>query len=194
MLDELRAAAERHGVHLHVVRRDQLTAFASAVAYAGDIEHPTPRLTRRRGGVDHPGRARSTTGSRAQHGARRHGAPIPPRDLNPAARAGDGPGRRRGPRHRVHILALDNDEPRGWLAAGEALSDVWLTLTARGLAASPISEVIEVPAVRQALRRLLGGVGHPAIAMRIGTPVDARPVPATTRRPGTDTIGLPGQC
>jgi hypothetical protein len=49
-------------------------------------------------------------------------------------------------------------------------------------------------AVRVALQRLLGGVGHPAIAMRVGTPVEGtEPVPAAIRRSGTDTIGLPGQ-
>jgi hypothetical protein len=54
---------------------------------------------------------------------------------------------------------------------------VWLTLTARGPAASPIS-----------------GVGSPAIAMRIGVPVaETEPVPAAVRRPGTDVVGLPGQ-
>jgi hypothetical protein len=41
---------------------------------------------------------------------------------------------------------------------------------------------------------LLGGVGNAAIAMRIGVPVDGvDPVPASIRRSGTDTIGLPGQ-
>ncbi|MGI5239697.1 hypothetical protein [Dactylosporangium sp. CA-139066] len=80
------------------------------------------------------------------------------------------------------------------LAAGEALSEVWLTLTARGLAASPICEVIEVDAVRGALRRLLGGVSSPAIAMRIGVPVaETEPVPAAARRSGTDVVRLPGQ-
>jgi hypothetical protein len=92
------------------------------------------------------------------------------------------------------ILTVDAEEPANWVAAGEALSDVWLTLTARGLGASPISEVVEVLPVRAALQRLLGGVGHPAIAMRIGVPVDGNePVPATIRRSGTDTVGSPGQ-
>ena len=49
-------------------------------------------------------------------------------------------------------------------------------------------------AVRQALRRLLGGVANPAIAMRVGVPVDGiEAVPAAARRSGTDSIGLPGQ-
>jgi hypothetical protein len=51
-----------------------------------------------------------------------------------------------------------------------------------------------VAPVRQALRRLLGGVGNPVIAMRVAVPVDgAEPVPATVRRSGTDTIGPPNQ-
>jgi hypothetical protein len=90
------------------------------------------------------------------------------------------------------VLFTDGDEPRDWLAAGEAFSDLWLTLTARGLAASPISEIIEMPATREAIRRLLGGVGHPAVAMRIGVPVDPDdPPPASIRRSGTDAIDLP---
>ncbi|GAA0706457.1 nitroreductase family protein [Dactylosporangium roseum] len=193
VLDDLRAAAERHRVHLHVVREDQVTAFASAVARAGEVEHGDARFrddvlawtTRDRDDRDGVS-ARSTVG-----GARRT---IAPRDFNIAAPAAldPGPGTDRGTVYVV--LATDADEPADWVTAGEALSDVWLTLTAHGLAASPISEVVEVLPVRQALRRLLGGVGNPAIAMRVGVPVeDAAPVPATIRRSGTDTVGLPGQ-
>ena len=90
------------------------------------------------------------------------------------------------------VLFTDGDEPGDWLAAGEAFSDVWLTLTARGLAASPISEIVEMPSTREAVRRLLGGVGHPAVAMRVGVPVDPDdPPPASIRRSGTDVIDLP---
>jgi hypothetical protein len=192
-LDELRAAAERHGVHLHVVRPDQVTAFASAVAHAGDVEHADARFrddvlawtTRARDARDGVSPRSTVAGGHRT---------VAPRDLNPAALPAldPGPGSDRGTVY--VILVTDTDEPRDWLAAGEALSDVWLTLTARGLAASPISEVIEVVPVRQALHRLLGGVGHPAIAMRVGVPVNGiAPVPATIRRSGTDTIGLPGQ-
>jgi hypothetical protein len=180
-------------VHLHVVTAGQVTAFASAVAHAGDVEHADARFrddvlawtTRSR--TDRDGvSARSTVPE-----VRRT---VAPRDLNPARPAALEPGSG-SDRGTVHIIfSIDTDEPRDWLAAGEALSDVWLTLTARGLAASPISEVIEVLPVRQALRRLLGGVGHPAIAMRVGVPVDGiEPVPASIRRSGTDTVGLPGQ-
>jgi hypothetical protein len=94
---------------------------------------------------------------------------------------------RRGP-----AMTVTGQDRADWLAAGEALSDVWLTLTARGLAASPISEVVEVPQARTALRRLLGWVGHPAIALRIGYPAGSDAPPRSVRRSGTDVIGLPG--
>lgn len=193
VLDELRAAAERHGAHLHIVRDDQITAFASAVAHAGEVEHADPRFrddmlawtTRSRGERD--GVSPRSTVPRGRR-------TVQPRDFNLASPPAldPGPGSDRGTVYA--IVTIDADEPRDWVAAGEALSDVWLTLTARGLAASPISEVVEVVPVRQALRRLLGGVGNPAIAMRIGVPVDGvGPVPAAARRSGTDTIGLPGR-
>ncbi|GAA2372000.1 Acg family FMN-binding oxidoreductase [Dactylosporangium salmoneum] len=192
-LDELRAAAGRHGVHLHVVREDQVTAFAAAVARAGAIEHADPRFrddvlawtTRSRPDRDGVS-ARSVVPSTPRTVAPRNFAVARPAALEP------GPGTDQGTVYVV--LATDADEPHDWVAAGEALSDVWLTLTARGLAASPISEVIEVDAVRTALRRVLGGVGSPAIAMRVGVPVaEAEPVPAAMRRSGTDVVGLPGQ-
>lgn len=193
VLVEMGTAAERHGVHLHVVRDDQVTAFASAVAHAGDVEHGddryrsdvlawTTRPRQERDGVS--ARSTVTAGHRT----------IAPRDFNLAGPAALEPGAGTDRGTVYVILAIDGDEPRDWLAAGEALSDVWLTLTAHGLVASPISEVIEVVPVREALRRLLGGVGQPAIAMRVGMPVEGtQPVPPTIRRSGTDTISLPGQ-
>jgi hypothetical protein len=192
-LDELRAAAERHGVHLHVVRDDQLTAFAAAVAHAGAIEHADARFrddvltwtTRAR-----PDRDGVSARSVVPPGPRT----IAPRDLAVARPAALEPGAGTDRGTVYVVLAIDAEEPHDWVAAGEALSDVWLTLTAQGLAASPISEVIEVDAVHGALRRLLGGVGSPAIAMRIGIPlVETEPVPASVRRSGTDVVGLPGE-
>ncbi|MEU7872933.1 nitroreductase [Dactylosporangium sp. NPDC049140] len=192
ILAELRFAAERHGVRLHLLHYDQLAALAAAVDDAGAFERADPAMcddvqkwtTRTR--PDRDGVSpRSVTGPTDRRIAPRDFAVAAPAALDP------GPGSDRGTVYVV--LAIDGDEPRDWVAAGEALSDVWLTLTARGLAASPISEVIEVEPVRQALGRLLGA-GNPAIALRLGVPVpDSEPVPPAVRRSGTDIIGLPGQ-
>ncbi|WP_433203044.1 hypothetical protein ACQP00_33430 [Dactylosporangium sp. CS-047395] len=177
VLEELRRAAGRHGVHLQVLKDEQQTDFAAAVAHAGDVERADPRF-----------RADLRTWTNRAHGdgvappsvvatSRRT---VAPRDFALKAGLAAGPGSDRGTVYA--LLVTDGDEPRDWLAAGEALSDVWLTLTARGLAASPISEVIEVPGVRGALRGLLGGVGNPAVALRIGVPVLEDAPPASPRR------------
>lgn len=190
-VDGLRAAAERHGAHLHVLPEDQVAELAVAVAQAGSLERTeiavaadiaawTNRPASTRDGIS----MRTVT-----EGGRRS---VRPRDLTGGRRPWleYGPGTDGGTVYVV--LFTDGDEPRDWLAAGEAFSDVWLSLTARGLAASPISEVVEMPATREVLRRMLGGIGHPAVAMRIGVPVNPDdPPPASIRRSGTDVIDLP---
>ncbi|WP_433043498.1 hypothetical protein [Dactylosporangium sp. CS-033363] len=190
VLEELRRAAGRHGVHLQVVQDEQVTDFAAAVAHAGDVERGDPRF-----------RADLRAWTNRAHGdgvapqsvvatARRT---VAPRDFAIKAGLAAGAGSDRGTVYA--LLVTDGDEPRDWLAAGEALSDVWLTLTARGLAASPISEVIEVPGVRGALRGLLGGVGNPAVALRIGVPVQEDAPPASPRRSPSTVLssGVPGE-
>ncbi|MER7277265.1 hypothetical protein ABT369_22745 [Dactylosporangium sp. NPDC000244] len=177
VLDELRAAAGRHGVHLQIVRDDQVTAFAGAVAHAGEVEREDPRFRADLRAWTNRAHGDGVTTQSVVATTRRT---VAPRDFALKAGLAAGPGSDRGTVYALFVT--DGDEARDWLAAGEALSDVWLTLTARGLAASPISEVVEVAGVRNALRGLLGGVGNPAVAMRIGVPVQEDAPPATPRR------------
>jgi nitroreductase len=183
-LEELRRAAGRHGVHLQVVRDDQVTAFAGAVAHAGEVERDDPRFRADlRAWTNRAGRDGIGAGSVVSPSRRT----VAPRDFTLKAGLAAGDGSDRGTVYALFVT--DGDDAQDWLVAGEALSDVWLTLTARGLAASPISEVVEVPGVRHALRALLGGVGNPAVAMRIGVPVqDGRP-PVAPRRSASATLG-----
>jgi hypothetical protein len=84
---------------------------------------------------------------------------------------------------RYAVLFTDTDDRASWLTAGEAMSAVLLTATADRLAASPMSDMIEVPAARHILYDLLDRIGHPTMALRIGVPDDAiRPPPPTPRR------------
>jgi hypothetical protein len=66
------------------------------------------------------------------------------------------------------ILYGVNDDPPAWLEAGEACSALWLAATEWSIAVLPLSAAVETPASRHALRRILGGVGHPYLAFRIG--------------------------
>ncbi|MBB5157525.1 Acg family FMN-binding oxidoreductase [Saccharopolyspora phatthalungensis] len=63
------------------------------------------------------------------------------------------------------------------LQAGQALQRLWLTATAQGLAASMISQVVEVRETREELRELLGGNVTPQALLRIGHGTPSVPSP-----------------
>jgi hypothetical protein len=73
----------------------------------------------------------------------------------------------------------------GDLQAGQALQRVLLTATAEGLAASFLSQIVEVPETREQLRHLLRATRPPQVVLRIGR---GYPVPATPRRPVADLL------
>ena len=84
-------------------------------------------------------------------------------EVGPLAGAADRAADREGARYA--LLVSDTDDVPGWLAAGEALSAVLLTATGYRLGASPVSEV---PGARRTLYGMLGGEGHPVLALRLG--------------------------
>ena len=85
------------------------------------------------------------------------------------------------------VLSTPTDTPSDWLTAGWALSDVLLTLEHQGLVASPLTQVLELPALRAQLRGALGLSSHPQMMLRVGVPGPVRS-PATTRRPLHDVV------
>jgi nitroreductase len=190
-LSALRAAARRHGVRLHVLQSDQVEGFADIVTLAAAAEREVPAYTR--DVAEWSDRARTSgDGVSMADVAAPASYQVPPRDFALQREPGLAPGGGTDRGTVYAVLATSGEDDTGWLSAGIALSDVWLTLTTRGLVASPISEVVEVPQAYAALRRLLGWAGHPAIALRIGLPGDPEPPPPSARRAGTDVIGLPG--
>jgi nitroreductase len=91
-------------------------------------------------------------------------------------------------RHPMLVLGTDRDGRADWLHAGQALQRVLLTATARGLAASLFTQVLEVPATRSTLRRRLRLPGIPQLVLRLGYPLSG--VPASARR-ALDTVFVP---
>ena len=80
--------------------------------------------------------------------------------------------------------------PYGDVAAGQAMQRVLLTATAEGLAASFLSQLIEVERAREELRRLIGGPRGPQVVLRIGR---GWPVSATPRRSVDDLPLVPAR-
>jgi nitroreductase len=178
-LDELSRAARAEGASLLVADAPLRAAILSLTRTAGH------RLRRRRtyraelaawttpGGI-----GRRDGVPRQSFGPRDRDSALPMRDF--ASAHGDAFSVVMFERDPTLILVRTaGDGPAQWLTAGAAMQRVWLIATARGLAATPLSQVVEVPA----LRDLLGDVAHGEVVqtvLRIGRPT-ARVV-ATPRR------------
>ncbi len=107
---------------------------------------------------------------------------LPQRPFGTSERA---PGRDYEPEPLVGILGTAGDLPIDQLAAGHALQRVLLTITDLGLAASMLSQPIEVPAAREQLRIALGRHSAPQMVLRIGYGQHGA---VTARRPPAEVI------
>lgn len=190
-IEELRVAAEREGAYLHVLRPDDVVALAAAATRAAAVEFADPAYRAELDTwINRP--AEAGDGVPAATADSHDKRPVPARDFTPGAPVvGAEPGEPAEPVDRYAryaVLFIEADTPLSWLRAGEALSATLLTATMLRLATSPLSDVIEVPATRSLLRELLGGVGYPMIALRIGVPTDGPPPPAAPRRSAHEII------
>ncbi|MCB0939628.1 MAG: nitroreductase family protein [Mycobacterium sp.] len=91
-------------------------------------------------------------------------------------------------------LGTESDDDLARLRAGEATSLVLLSATAMGLASCPVTEPLEIPETREAVRAdVFGTSGHPQMLLRVGwAAVNADPLPATPRRPLSDIADWQG--
>jgi hypothetical protein len=85
----------------------------------------------------------------------------------------------------VAVLGTAGDWPADQVQVGQALQRVLLTATEQGLAASMLSQPIEVPAVREEVRLALGRRGAPQMLLRFGY---ALTTTASPRRPVEDVL------
>ena len=84
----------------------------------------------------------------------------------------------------IMVLATDGDSPEDWVRAGQALQRVLLTATWLQLATTPISQPVEIPAIRELLSDIhLGRWAQ--MVLRVGY---GRPTAATPRRPLADVL------
>jgi len=120
----------------------------------------------------------------------RRGSSWVPRDFD--ARAGDaarvGGSEPPVPEHpSVLVLGTRGDDRQDWLVAGQALARVLVQATADGLAAQPLTQVLEVPVLRGRMRHALGVLGHPQMLLRVGYGSAA---PTSSRRPAEQVLTL----
>jgi nitroreductase len=182
----LRRAAQAEHSWLIPVTTDHLGDLKRLVHRAHELQQHDPRFT---------AEWRHWTGRNdgATDGvpARSSGPTPEPQDEWVLRDFGGGRARRRMPGKDMEpeplIVAIGSfvDGPAHWLRAGQAMQRVLLTATSTGLAASFLTQLIEVPSVRTELRQLLGGGLWPQTVLRIGY---GSPVPPVPRRPITDVV------
>lgn len=186
-IDLIRQAAIAEGAALHPLTGDDLDDLAVAAARANEIGLSDPdqreemaywiggRRAARTGVPDEvvPERAPQTD--------------VPGRDFGHPGTLAVGEGHARADVYT--ILFTPGDAPLDWLRAGEALSACWLKATDLGVAVLPLSSVVEVPATREVLHRMLAGVGQPMLVLRFGmADPDQPPITQTPRLPGERVV------
>jgi nitroreductase len=190
------AAAARAEGNLHVLTADNVADLGSAAGRAAAVEAGDAQIAAEL--MYWTGRARlSGTGLPASvlldHPAQ---TTVPSRDFGRPGTLPVGAGHDWAA---VYALLFgDGDEPLDWLRAGEALSAAWLTAATIGVSVVPLSGVVEVAGTWHTLRRLLAGLGHPYLALRLGIadPEQHGPPPRTPRLPAAqlvDTSALPSE-
>ncbi len=87
-------------------------------------------------------------------------------------------------------LCASRDDPAAWLDTGETLSALWLRATRAGFSVVPLSQIVEVDATREALRReVFHDMAQPQLLVRIGwQEVTRPPLPPTPRRQMDDVL------
>ncbi len=120
------------------------------------------------------------------------GGPLgEPQDLLPSRGFGGrsrAPGRDFEPEPLVAVLGTAGNTTTDQVVAGQALQRVLLTATDAGLGVSMMSQPIEVPGAREALRLSLGRFGTPQMVMRIGYGQPGSPTP---RRSVDEVLDVP---
>jgi hypothetical protein len=185
-VEVLRRAALEEGAWLHVVadpaEQTHLQELV-ATAHRGQMADPAFRAELERWTAVTPDRDDGVPASA--------GGPLPApparwvlRDF----RGGEHDGPEHGDfEHRPAIVVLTSHLTgrAAEIGAGQALQRVLLAATADGLSVSFLSQVVEVPATRERLRRLIRGSELPQAVLRIGR---GYPVPATRRRPLAEVV------
>jgi hypothetical protein len=184
LLEELAAAAEVEGASLSVAGAAGRSAILGLVRtaeqrlraqgmYRGQLTDWTPPTRRRRDGV--PPLAFGPWDALEA---------LPLRDFGLAEPELRRPSERFEPYPTIVVLSTHEDNRDHWLQAGQALQRVLLLATVHGLAATPMSQPLEIPALRELVTDFATG-SWAQLILRLGY---AQPTTPTLRRPLADVL------
>jgi nitroreductase len=187
--EALTDAARRAGAQLHILNRDQVLQLAVMIEHAGEAEQRDEQIRAETSAWVGGDRPDGTGVPAAVIPSELPLTTVAERDFGVQGTLPAGGGHDSAAAYAV--LYGDGDEPRDWLRAGEALSELWLSATEHGAAVLPLSSPVELDFTRQALRRMLGDIGYPYLVLRLGIadPAHAGP-PHTPRLPSEQVIEI----
>lgn len=188
VVDSLESAAALEGAGLVVIRsEEQRLSLARLATHADEVQllNPAYRAELRAWTSDDPRRHDGVPALAVPHVDGTAQDEVPMRDFDTRGTGWLPAATHSSRRQCLLLLCTDQDTMPSWLRAGEALERVLLELTRRGYVASPLTQVVEVPSARAALRRELGLVGYPHVLLRAGR---APLTPASRRRRLVDVL------
>ncbi|MFD7611638.1 Acg family FMN-binding oxidoreductase [Streptomyces sp. NPDC059828] len=191
VLDGLRAAARLEGARLHIPGAWHLQELLSLIHDAESREALDPEVREElvrwiRTGPEDSTAPKEGIPARA-FGPRQHDVTAPVRDFA-AGRPVPGRDTAAFEKHpRLALLGTAGDEPGDWLRAGQAMERILLQATLDGLACSLMSQALEWPQLRWAVRDPVSAMGHVQMVIRLGYGPAGHPTP---RRPVSDVLEI----
>lgn len=188
LLETLEEASRLEEAQLVVIRdEDQRLAIARLSQQADAIENLNPayRAELRAWTTDDPTRLDGVPELAVPHVDTGSGDEVPIRDFDTRGTGGLPVQTRSSRRQCLLLICTQGDSAANWLRAGEALERVLLEITRYGFAASPLTQVTELPSSRTQLRHELGLGGYPHVLLRVGK---APATPASRRRRLVDVL------
>lgn len=188
LIDDLERAAQAEGASLFVVQRQEhRLAVARLSQHADELQNANPayRAELRAWTTGDLSRTDGVPASAVPRVDGQAHDELPLRDFDTSG-LGALPAETASSHNQcLLLLGTVGDNPANWLRAGEALQRVLLEITRHGFTASPLTQAIEVPATRAALRAELGLSMAPHMLLRVGR---AQQTPATRRRRLVDVL------
>lgn len=179
-------AAVAEGAELRLVDNAQLVGrIAGLIRNSEDVQQHDPQFTAELARWTFDGRSRRDGVPRIAGGPRpAPGNVVVLRDFAPDLPR---PERDFEPDPLFGVLLSHGDTAIDQLRAGQALQRALLTATLHGAAAGMLSQPIELPRARAALKRLLNCAAYPQLVLRLGM---ATPTPTAPRRPVHEVLTI----
>ena len=182
VVDALVAAAAHEDALLVEIRHEERRLAIARLTQEADREQnadPAYRAELRAWTTDDPTRDDGVPARAVPLGGPGHHDDIPIRDLDPRGAGSLPTNTESSVRQCLLVLATADDGPEAWIRAGEALEHVWLEATRQGYTMSLFTQPIEIPWIRETLRRELQMSAQPHVIIRVGR---APRAPSTRRR------------